>query len=408
MVIIFGGFVVASVWLFKPVTTAPIPAATTTELSSFSWLPNKCKALFSDKTFNIAAFSQAMGELELQGAREELIQDSMGSPEKFLAVVEYVSRKNAYRGFGFGELIKDLPKKDRQRLFKVLYKATKEGEVTEFDLKNVIAEVYRLTHRPKDFWQVAWDVAKSRVNFDKLDNKKIIERVELSLFNDSLKNSLSVVIKEPGAWTKVKSFLASRTFDVLLASTLWTATVVSEYSLSGLSTTTSLPSFLFYLPPYIPKFWEFKQSPEIARLKGEVLNKGVDQVIRSLEAQMKLPVRTERKEFFHGAYTRIISAIFILSIVSTAVESRIQVGDAQQHTDYIEKWHEEEMQKAERTSRQEAEDDFKEYFGEAERMYKSGKKVDNGTEYYLTHKEEWIQKDAAAIEEARKKKAQTK
>lgn len=284
----------------------------------------RCETYFQPKKkFNYDAFVNFLQQLR-SPLTEDILRECISQPEKFLAVVEFASREQAYDGFRFDLLVKDLTDKELINLHKLLRKALNPGELTEFELKNLVTKIYRIAHRPKGFWRTAWQTKSLRETFDRLDDQKIYERVEMALFEDGMTKTFASVIKEPGLRIRFREVLNKNKFwiDTSFAISLW---VASAYSTAGLGEQFGpVVDVVSKIPPYVPslsRFVEVEISDDIKNLTRE---KGLNAGIEALKPEMK--TATKKSRFLglaRNTYMLVYAAIFAATVMP-ALDARTE------------------------------------------------------------------------------------
>ncbi len=279
--------------------------------------------LGAKKKFNYETFINFLHELR-SPLTEEVLRECMKEPEKFLAAVEYASRDQAYGGFRFDHLVKDLNEKDLKLLYRTLKKAIKPGTLTEYELKNLITKVYRIAHKPRSFWGLAWQTKSLQETFERLDDQKIYERVELALFKEGMTETFASVIKEPGLRNRFREVLSKNKFwiDVSFAAALWTTGVYSTWGL-GEQFGTAVGAAA-KPPPYIPSLGRFVEVEVSEQIKQITREKGLEAGVEALKPEMKNAIKKSRLlGLARHTYMLVYAGVFAATVMP-ALEARME------------------------------------------------------------------------------------
>ncbi|MCB0422787.1 MAG: hypothetical protein KDD61_17435 [Bdellovibrionales bacterium] len=325
-------------WL---VETTSVPVASTTRSFSQNRTPSgfslsQCVAALKKRPqFSYTKFKQSLREFSEthETLKENLIETATRSPERFLALMETLSQRNSPRAFNFTNFLLNLSESKQKALYKEIHKVIRSGKITEFHLRNLLVKVYRLVHEPQGFWKSLWSTKSLRLAFEKIDDQKIMERLDLELFREGLDGALKVITKDPTWTVKVRQFLYehSRWFDNSLAAVLWGLGITFAPEMSYNGTAASLLPLIFYFPPYIPGVRQWFQEVLTPETKKILLDQGGEKFLSSI--QMKLldqEGRIHRQQFFRKSYSTLFTVVLAFSI-SLEVIPRIQLTLAQEY-----------------------------------------------------------------------------
>ena len=255
-------------------------------------------------------FNKAREEIKARGGVTPAdVTEAMGNPDRLLAVVETLSEQQGIQGLRFSEILERLEPGEMKSLSKVLFKATKEGEITEYDMEKLWAAVYKIAHKPKGFWKLAWETKSIRGAFDKLNEQAIRERIELALINEGLQKGFNTVIADPTARTKFMTTLKEYRgwIDVTFASALWSSSFVLGVDPGA----TALAHILSYLPPYLPSFKQFIEGKLLPAEMDALRGQGLTPATQHIAERLKLRLSKSRQySYLRKTYITVFATLF--------------------------------------------------------------------------------------------------
>ena len=296
----------------------PFASTKTRNVASLnSFLPNRCEGFFNKKKplFNVDQFLQEVNKFDKRsGPTDEEIHESMGNPETFLAIIEYFSRKDNYEGFKFGDALAQLEPKELQKLYMLLYKKTEPGELTEYDFKKLVVQVYRIVHRPRGILKSFWDQKSLLKAFETVDDQKILERIEMTLFNQGMNSAFETIMLDPTVRTRflgaMKEYRAY--IDMTLAAGLWTTALVFKPEIAE---PTLLTTIALLVPPYLPSFSQFISKDLTEQDLAIIRDQGIEKGYASVRERLRLPQIKQR----NWNYMRQTSMLVFGTIATIAI-----------------------------------------------------------------------------------------
>lgn len=275
----------------------PFASAKNRNIASFpSFLPNRCEKFFKEKNlyFNVDLFLQEVNKFDNRsGPTNEELQQAMGHPETFLAIVEYFSRKDQYEGFKFADALQELEPKELNKLYQLLYKKTESGELTEYDLKKLVVSVYRIVHKPRGILKTFWAEKNILKTFEKIDDQQILQRIETSLFNEGLDKTFEVIMLDPTLRTRFRENLKKYGpwIDTTFALGSWTAALVFKPEVAD---ATLLTSIAILMPPYLPSLSQFLSKEITSQDLKIIREQGIEKGYASMRERLRFPLIKQR------------------------------------------------------------------------------------------------------------------
>lgn len=307
------------VLLFSLPTQRLSDTANTIELSSTVANQNACYSFYENnrKYFNTALFQIYKAKL----ARQETITDddirvSLKIPERFLALIEILSIQENYQGYNFEERIKDLSPRQLKKLQSTLVSYTKQDSLSKIKFANLLVAVYRIAHQPKGIIRNLYETRDLKEALDRLDDSTIQQRIEASLFNETMEKTFSTIISDP---TKTQRFVKALRdngpwLDLALFAGLWGTTLASKLSM-GVYIDLSPNGIFELLPPYIPgaglmlKITLDKDDLSTARTHG--LRRAIDDAKVRLKSVLK---KSHNVDFARWTYSTVFTGIFLFTV----------------------------------------------------------------------------------------------
>lgn len=181
--------------------------------ASESFWTQSCEFVFTSHSrfFNLQLFQRFLDDLGQQSSLEPRDkQEALKYPEAFLAMLEHLSKNNQYQGVNFSKRLQELKPGKLKELKRKIKKATKDGFLSQYEMKKIFVEVYRITHQPQGFWKTLWTQKNLRDTFAQIDDQKIIERIERSLFFRGLVDTYSDIILDPRQVSSFREVMGRR------------------------------------------------------------------------------------------------------------------------------------------------------------------------------------------------------
>ncbi len=304
----------------------------TVELSSLEAPQISCLSFYFEnkRHFNPFLFQvHKIGLLKQETITAEEIQASIKSPEYFLAVIEVLSSKDKYQGLGLEERILALNPKELKKLRSLIASSTKNGTVSKIAFTELLVKIYRLCHKPKGLWRNLYETRDIAEAFDKLDDSTIRERIEMSLWNETMEQTFATVVSDPTLGKRFVKFIRDNAdnIDVALFLALWGSTLASKIYL-GFDIELSAKGIIEILPPYIPGTGQFlkialtENDLQTARLRG--LKTAIDEAKAKMTATLK---KIHTVDFVRWTSSAIFTSYFLLTIGPAIQDYQKQKAD---------------------------------------------------------------------------------
>lgn len=264
----------------------------------------------------------------------------MGKPEEFLALIESLSSVRDQQLQSFSAKLDQLTDKELRKIYKSIYKATRDGQISEYDLDQLLVRLYRITYNPKGLISTSIETKSLQQAFDKLDDQIIKERVAITLYRDGMIGAFDLLIKEPNLKTRFLIVLerSKPWLDVGLAAGLWTSTVALQMATGA--GPMDLNGVLMMLPPYLPSLNKFMEVNISEQEKQILITKGPEAGFENIERKNKGLLQKGRHwKYFRSTYLLSFS-ILITSSVSLAVYDNSQLARQAEQKVAYEKTHE--------------------------------------------------------------------
>lgn len=400
-------FFVASFWslrsLSPPLTT---PATLTIRApASESFWTQSCEFVFAPRSrfFNIQLFQRFLSDLGQRPAIEPRdMHEALKYPEAFLAMIEHLSRNNEYEGVTFSKLLKDLKPKKLKSLRKKILSATKNGFLSEAEMKSLFVEVYRITHQPQGFWKTLWTQKNLKETFEKIDDQKIIERIERSLFLHGMTKTYSDILLDKSQVSIFQDILAKR------KDFFWPAITASTYLLGialrpdltsdpdlANSFAAQLVDTLIWVPGFFPPLSVyFNRTLSLAQTMP-IQGKSLADAKADLYIQMQKDRKVARAaQIVATVYMVIYANAFSMSLVKADFD-KAAAEDLRIRIEYQQKMRESEqaaeriLQRLNRPMEQRIEEEFQEYF---KQLVEAGLQVSKDSPEYQAIKDEYVQR----------------
>lgn len=382
--------------LFSLPSQRPTEVAQVAEFSSTAATQNACYTFYENnrKYFNTALFQIYKAKLSKQGEiSNEEIQASLKIPERFLAIIEVLSVQENYEGYNFEARINDLSRRQLKKLQSTLTRYTKEDSLSKLKFANLLVAIYRIAHQPKGLVRNLYETRDLKEALDRLDDSTIQQRIEASLFNETMEQTFSTIISDP---TKTQKFVKTLKdnapwLDLALFTALWGSTIVSKVSM-GIDIDLSPNGIYELLPPYLPGaglLWKItlnKDDLSTSRTKG--LRQAVMDAKDRLKSTLK---KTHRSEFARWTYSTLFTSFFIFSVVDYNIhkDERDQAELTTAVKQSIRKAHDNSVIEKARTYEERGEENFQDYLKHLDQQ---------GTKYDINSPEiQAIRKERIAI-----------
>jgi hypothetical protein len=354
--------------LFSLPTQRPSEISQVAEFSSTAATQNACYTFYENnrKYFNTALFQIYKAKITRQGEiSNEEIQASLKIPEHFLAIIEVLSVQENYEGFNFEARIKDLSPRQLKKLQSTLTRYTKEDSLSKLKFANLLVAIYRIAHQPKGIVRNLYETRDLKEALDRLDDSAIQQRIEASLFNETMEQTFSTIISDPTRTQKFVKTLKDNApwLDLALFTALWGSTIVSKVSM-GIDIDLSPNGIYELMPPYVPgvglllKTTLTKDDLSTARTRG--LRQAIEDAKDRLKSTLK---KTHRFEFGRWVYSSLFTGFFIFSVMDYTIhkEEREQAEITTTVQQSIKKMYDNSIAEKAKTYEERGEDNFQDY-----------------------------------------------